>query len=57
MYVVEGTPLIDPSLAATPLESDFLISRLDSAGNVEELQPVSRDEYESLRSEVASRSR
>lgn len=51
-FIVEGTPLIDRTMASSTLNSSFLIARVDSIGNIQDLRSVSRDEYESLRSKV-----
>ena len=52
MYVVDGTPLIDASVVATELESDYLIAKLDDNGMVEELRAVSKAEYDAVRHRV-----
>ncbi len=52
-YVVEGTPLIDPALAShVKLQSNYIISRLDKKGNVEETKYVSKAEYESFKKKL-----
>lgn len=48
-YVVEGTPLIDKSLASNELESNFMIAKLDREGSVKEFRYVSEEEYMNLR--------
>lgn len=48
-YVVEGTPLIDKSLAAAELESKYMTATLDKKGNVKEFRYVSAEEYRKLR--------
>lgn len=52
-YVVEGTPLIDPALnTAAGLQSNRIISRLDSKGNVIETKYVSKTEYEAFKKKI-----
>jgi hypothetical protein len=51
-YVVEGTPLIDPSLASAKLQSNYIISILDKKGNVIETKYVSKAEYESIKKKI-----
>ena len=48
-YVVEGTPLIDKSLASTELKSQYMIAKLDKKGNTQELRYVSKEEYLKIR--------
>lgn len=51
-YVVEGTPLIDPQLAATWDHGNYLVTHLDGDGNVRETRSVSKTEYESIRARL-----
>lgn len=51
-YVVEGTPLIDPSIATAKLQSNRIISRLDNKGNVIETKYVSNAEYELIKKKI-----
>ena len=51
-YVVEGTPLIDPSLVSAKLQSNYIISILDKKGNVIETKYVSKAEYESIKKKI-----
>ena len=49
-YTVEGTPLIDPALAAgQTLPSDRIVCRMSKAGEVEDLSYVSREEYDRIK--------
>jgi hypothetical protein len=56
-YVVEGTAFIDPALVSVPLESEYLIGRLDRASYEQEFQYVRKEEYERIRSEVIQKMR
>ncbi len=52
-YIVEGTPLIDPTLAAhSQLPSNHIISRLDKKGNVVETKYVTKAEFESVKKKL-----
>ncbi len=48
-YVVEGTPLIDKTLASTELKSRYMVAKLDRKGNTKEFRYVSEDEYLELK--------
>ena len=48
-YIIEGTPLIDPSLAAGKLKTNFIVSRLDQSGAVKEFRYVDEKEYAALK--------
>lgn len=52
--IVEGTPLIDPSLAMNKenLFPDYSIMKLDKQGNIAEFRMVSEKEYNSLKSDI-----
>lgn len=54
-YVVEGTPIIDTSLASAELESPFMVARLDRRGTVKEFQYVSGEEFAALQKKYISR--
>lgn len=48
-YVVEGTPLIDPSLVDNAeLESNYMVCTLDKNGEVDELNYIEESEYNKL---------
>jgi hypothetical protein len=53
MYVVEGTPLIDPTLAvnSTPFP-DYSIIKFDKKGNVKDYKIISENEYLALKTKV-----
>jgi len=51
-FIIEGTPLIDPSLAKGPLPSSHMICRLDGSGKVEEFSYVTKDEYGKVKAEA-----
>ena len=53
-YVVEGTPLIDPKLVTAPMPSNFIIGRLDKAGNVKELKYVNKEEYDRVKKRIGA---
>lgn len=44
-YVVEGTPLIDSSLASAEMKSNFMIAKLNRDGSVKDFRYVSEEEY------------
>jgi hypothetical protein len=48
-YTVEGTPLIDPALAATELESKYMICQLNKDGEVDSFEYVDEEEYYRIR--------
>jgi len=48
MFIVEGTPLVDPSLAGAKLESAYFIARVDSTGAVATFEPITEAEYRRL---------
>ncbi len=54
-YIVEGTPLIDPQLAAGKLKSNYIYAKLDKNGQVKQLSYVSQKEYMKLHKKVAAR--
>lgn len=52
-YVVEGTPLIDPSLAANSLQTpDYMIFNFDNKGNIKKAGSVTEDEYVALKAKI-----
>lgn len=53
-YIVEGTPLIDPSLAAqSDVEaSPYKYVKYDKDGNVEESKILTKEEYEAYKTEI-----
>jgi hypothetical protein len=56
-YVVEGTPLIDPSLAMNSKNPipDYSLVKLDKKGNVKEYRPITKDEYAVMKSRIVKR--
>ena len=48
MFIVEGTPLVDPSLAGAKLESAYFVAWVDSTGAVATLEPITEGEYRRL---------
>ncbi|MEN0002704.1 MAG: hypothetical protein AAF798_01125 [Bacteroidota bacterium] len=54
-FMVEGTPLIDPSLAVeTSVEdSPYKYVKLDKDGNVEESKILTKEEYEAYKADIA----
>ncbi len=51
-FVVEGTPLIDPSLVSVEGQSDYIVSKVDEEGEVEAIQYISKGEYEDLKKKL-----
>lgn len=51
-FVIEGTPLIDPTLASTQVEGAYVLSRLNRAGDVAELRYVTEAEYRAARAKL-----
>ena len=51
-FVVEGTPLIDPSLVTAKLKSNYIISRLDKKGNVVKMEYANKIEYDSFKRKI-----
>ncbi|MCB9757912.1 MAG: hypothetical protein H6753_05780 [Candidatus Omnitrophica bacterium] len=54
-YVVEGTPIIDTTLASAELESPFMVARLDRRGKVKDFQYVSGEEFAALQKKYISK--
>jgi len=50
MFIVEGTPLVDPALRAGATIDPYVVARLDREGNVVERRAVSQSEFEQIRS-------
>src|SRR3989338_1767833 len=48
-FIVEGTPLIDPALVKTGLESNYMISKINKKGEVEDFRFVNKDQYDALK--------
>ena len=49
-YVVEGTPLIDPTLVENgELESNYMVCHMNKKGEVDSFNYVDEDEYNNLR--------
>ncbi|MDY6842652.1 MAG: hypothetical protein SVW57_00985 [Thermodesulfobacteriota bacterium] len=51
-YVVEGTPLINPKIASTKPIGNYMVSKLDKNGHVEEFKILDKSNYEQLRNKV-----
>lgn len=51
-FVVEGTPLIDPSLAAVQRESDYIVASMTDSGQVQQVRYVSKNEFDSLKKKL-----
>lgn len=43
--IVEGTPLMDPSLASNEKVPEYSIAKLDRDGNIKEILEISKGEY------------
>lgn len=56
-YIVEGTPLIDPKLAAADLKSNFMLAHLDKSGKVVKLRYVSQNEYDSVKKHMVAKNK
>jgi hypothetical protein len=53
IYVVEGTPLIDPSLAMNSTSiPDYSVIKIDKKGNVKERKVITNNEYFALKSKI-----
>jgi len=54
ILIVEGTPLIDPSLALNSIEMpDYSIVKLDKDGKIKEYKEISEVEYLAIKSNVS----
>jgi len=51
-YVVEGTPLIDPSLTSNPIEPGYYVLKPNGKDTGYDLTEVSADEYASLKGKL-----
>lgn len=51
-YIIEGTPLIDPKINTAKLPSNYIFSKLDKKGNVEETKYLSKAEFESAKKKI-----
>ncbi|RJR22319.1 MAG: hypothetical protein C4581_01005 [Nitrospiraceae bacterium] len=51
-FVVQGTPLIDPTLASSQLKSNYIVSNLNDNGEIVSTQYVSKEEYIKLKDEI-----
>jgi len=47
-FIIEGTPLIDPSLASAWTEGQFMVTIMDKNGKVLETKSVTEEEYKLL---------
>ena len=51
--IVEGTPLMDPSLASNEKMPEYSIAKLDKNGKVKEIAEISKEEYLSMKNNIA----
>ncbi len=51
-YVVEGTPLIDPALASGEIASNYVVTRMDKSGEVQDVKYVSKKEFDDLKKKL-----
>jgi hypothetical protein len=52
-YVIEGTPLVDPALAAQdPLPANHIVCQIDKKGEVEKVSYVTKEEYGKVRKDA-----
>jgi len=54
-FLVEGTPLIDPALAAERVPSPYRLARFSNAGVLSSSRDLTREEFEDLRSQLFGR--
>ncbi|NSW45641.1 MAG: lipoprotein [Bacteroidales bacterium] len=53
MYVVEGTPLIDPSLTDNTVKMpEYLIVKLNHSGEIKEYKEIDKKEYNTIKSKI-----
>ncbi|MCX7862424.1 MAG: hypothetical protein N2449_05455 [Bacteroidales bacterium] len=54
MYVVEGTPLIDPSLAETKCNNipEYLVVKFNSKGDIAEYKEINKEEYNEIKNNL-----
>lgn len=55
-YVVEGTPLINPELASTSFETNYMVATVDKNGEMEEFRFVSEKEYQKIQKKYIPKS-
>ncbi len=53
-YVIEGTPLVDPALAAESLPSSNIVCTIDGDGKVSDFAYVTREEYDKFKADHAA---
>jgi hypothetical protein len=51
-YVVEGSVLVDPSLANNEITEPYMIARMDKSGNLESLAGISQTDYETMKERI-----
>ena len=53
-YIVEGTPLIDPSgsRASADMPEQYIVTRLDEEGNIMSTRAVDQAEFEEIKSDI-----
>jgi hypothetical protein len=51
-YIIEGTPLIDPSLASSTEVSKYNLCVLDENGNVKEYKKLTKEEYDAEKAKM-----
>jgi len=57
MMIVEGTPLIDPSLAMNSNDvPDYSVVKIDRNGNIQEYEEISKQEYLAIKSDFTKES-
>lgn len=54
--IVEGTPLIDPSLASNVKMPEYSIATLDKNGDIKDYQAIEEDEYFRMKSDIVKTS-
>jgi len=50
--VVEGTPLMDPSLTSNEKMPEYSIAKLDKVGKIHEFKEISKDEYLNIKNGI-----
>jgi len=50
--IVEGTPLMDPSIVSNEKMPEYSIATLDKDGNLKEISKISKDEYLAVKESV-----
>jgi len=56
-FVVEGTPLIDPKLAAAPLKSNYIVMKMSEQGTVHETRYLTGEEYMNVQRQYLSKAK